>query len=1058
MPAPTVGIDIGIDRRRRARRRIALGAIAAISIVAPAAVLSTRDRDPLVRQLSREVERGAIHTTVQFSIATAHSDCPPADGPFEPGTDTACALGFTARSVDQHVIEVERQALAAAHRAVDPSGMHVEALVGLLWFPGQGKVLDASISSLEMLTRISEDATSAWTDLAAAHLLSARDRGSAAELVQALDAAERARARSSPAPAAAFDAALASELLGLDDDARRGWQAYLATDSTSAWAAEARQHVRGVDARRDSANVPDDEHVAALVALAHHDPGSARVYGWEHVLGDWGRATLSGDAATARDALTAAESIGDALASDSGDHSLLDATRAIQRTMHGSASRRRLALAHASYDSARAAFTSARQADASRLFERARSDGVLSAPLEAWATLGRGMALVMRDSARPGEALLMTARNEAKDRYPALAARAAWGLGTTSLKTNRIGDGIRYMEVAASLFARIRERENLGAVEELRAEALFAIRDDSTGYRTLRRALLHLRESPRSVWRHNALYVLAKAATADGLDAAASAIEDEDAAVALAGGSPVVRLESGLERARTLWRDGRKQAATLELSRVQDMLAQPDLDPELRHRFSADFRFVQATGPLSSRPAMARNALDTVISFFEPSSNAEKLIPALVARATASSALGQIDDAERDLDHAASLVVRRRAGPLASVQRASVTAAVGSLFDELMLLRARRGRVVAALRAVEEGRATFDSDTATTALDSAALVRSSSNGLVVDYRLIGDTLFVWTIGPTGIRLRRRQADSTQLVRMVERLRVRSENDGGSAGSPIPDELTRLYDLLVRPIAGELGAAGSLVSIIPDPAVAGVPFAGLYDESHRRYLVEDHTLRISSRLRDAMRPTSAAPLERGALFVGRDTLDRATFPLLEPLTSAEREARELGSMFVGAKVLAGQQATRDVVVAALGSATVFHFAGHAVFDERHPDRSFLGVPPNGLTAAELSTLDLHRLRLVALSTCESVRSVTGPPTGLASLADAFRAAGATGIVGSLWRVDDQRASAIMQGFFEQYRKSNDPAAALSVVQRKLLHGGDRGLANPAVWAAFEFTGY
>jgi CHAT domain-containing protein len=163
------------------------------------------------------------------------------------------------------------------------------------------------------------------------------------------------------------------------------------------------------------------------------------------------------------------------------------------------------------------------------------------------------------------------------------------------------------------------------------------------------------------------------------------------------------------------------------------------------------------------------------------------------------------------------------------------------------------------------------------------------------------------------------------------------------------------------------------------------------------------------------------------------------------------------------MLAGAQATPDAFKENLRGASLVHYAGHAVFNDERPDRSFFvlaGREPTGgarLSAAALSELDFRGIRLVVLSACQTIRSSTGRTGGFAGLAGSMLMAGAGGVMGSLWRVDDARTRALMLTFYEAYDSSANPSAALRTAQLKLLQSHDPALRSPSAWAGFRYTG-
>lgn len=142
----------------------------------------------------------------------------------------------------------------------------------------------------------------------------------------------------------------------------------------------------------------------------------------------------------------------------------------------------------------------------------------------------------------------------------------------------------------------------------------------------------------------------------------------------------------------------------------------------------------------------------------------------------------------------------------------------------------------------------------------------------------------------------------------------------------------------------------------------------------------------------------------------------------------------------------------------------HFATHALMDSGHPEMSGIvlsmfqtnGARQDGVLWLN-SIYRLHMpLAMVSLSGC---RTASGRPIageGIAGLAQAFLAAGVSGVVGGLWTVEDQAASELLPAFYQGELQGNLSApAALRNAQRKLL--SDPEHASPYYWAGFIFEG-
>jgi CHAT domain-containing protein len=103
------------------------------------------------------------------------------------------------------------------------------------------------------------------------------------------------------------------------------------------------------------------------------------------------------------------------------------------------------------------------------------------------------------------------------------------------------------------------------------------------------------------------------------------------------------------------------------------------------------------------------------------------------------------------------------------------------------------------------------------------------------------------------------------------------------------------------------------------------------------------------------------------------------------------------------------------------------------------------------------MDLRGITLVVLSACQSIRSGTGRADGFQGVAGSMLGAGAGGVLGSLWRVDDDHTRAFMAAFYDLYGTSGDAPDALRAAQLRLLRASAPGTRSPSAWAAFRYTG-
>jgi CHAT domain-containing protein len=98
-----------------------------------------------------------------------------------------------------------------------------------------------------------------------------------------------------------------------------------------------------------------------------------------------------------------------------------------------------------------------------------------------------------------------------------------------------------------------------------------------------------------------------------------------------------------------------------------------------------------------------------------------------------------------------------------------------------------------------------------------------------------------------------------------------------------------------------------------------------------------------------------------------------------------------------------------------------------------------------------------VRLVVLSACQTLRAGSGRSGGFAGFAGALVGAGAGGVLGSLWRVDDEQTAALMRAFHPRYRELGHGPRALQAAQLQMLRSADGAQRAPSAWAGFRYVG-
>jgi CHAT domain-containing protein/tetratricopeptide (TPR) repeat protein len=264
----------------------------------------------------------------------------------------------------------------------------------------------------------------------------------------------------------------------------------------------------------------------------------------------------------------------------------------------------------------------------------------------------------------------------------------------------------------------------------------------------------------------------------------------------------------------------------------------------------------------------------------------------------------------------------------------------------------------------------------------------------------------------------------------DRLRVAQHTDD----LPLAvDEITHwLWDTAAEPVLPHVQGAGR-ITVIPVGHLSALPLHAARPATSGDRSLQDRMVVTYS-------PNVRALLE-SARQAGRVTPDRL-LAVAEPapvdgppLPSANAEAAVAAATFTPSRtLLAGPDANRAAVLAALGAARVVHFAchGYAVTDQ--PWLSGVLVAGNEpLTVADLAAQGLDA-RLVVLSACQTAVPGTTLPEEVIGLPTAMLQAGTAAVVASLWPVLDSRSLLLMVSFYEHWRHHGlSPADALHAAQ-------------------------
>jgi len=258
-------------------------------------------------------------------------------------------------------------------------------------------------------------------------------------------------------------------------------------------------------------------------------------------------------------------------------------------------------------------------------------------------------------------------------------------------------------------------------------------------------------------------------------------------------------------------------------------------------------------------------------------------------------------------------------------------------------------------------------------------------------------------------------------------------------------LHNLYRLLIQPLAYKLNEYARLL-IVPHGMLHALPFHALYDG--QTYLLERYEISYLPSASVLPYSRQSEPTGEGALILAHT--QGGTLP------GREREGRLIKQLTKG-EFLLDKKATLAHFHQHAPACQILHLATHGQFKADNP--LFSGL---ALEDGELTTLDIFNSRLcaslVVLSACETARAKLGGGDELLGLSRAFLYAGATSLVVSQWKVEDESTEQLMGAFYRHLMAGCSKAEALRNAQQQFIQQKKGTIyAHPFFWSAFFLMG-
>jgi len=379
------------------------------------------------------------------------------------------------------------------------------------------------------------------------------------------------------------------------------------------------------------------------------------------------------------------------------------------------------------------------------------------------------------------------------------------------------------------------------------------------------------------------------------------------------------------------------------------------------------------------------------------------------------------------------------------------------------------------------------------------------NTILLQYSLGKHRSYLWVVTSTGLTSYElpKQVDIETAARAFRRAITRKYDK--STPQKVAEASANLGQLILQPAAAQLGNKRLL--IVPDGVLHYTPFPALTiaqtagQNTNVPLIVEHEIITLPSastlailrqnygdrkppsqtlailadpvfsptdeRVKGQLTPATTEQLESNNLGLNRSlrASNREWPPKRLPFT--RQEAQTISSLFPSdssSQKIDFDASRTTATDGSLANYQIIHLATHGIANNKNPELSGIVMSmvddKGNLVNGFLRLTDIFNLKLAAnlvvLSACQSGMGQNVKGEGMVGLTRGFMYAGAQRVAVSLWNVDDEGTSVLMQKFYQKMLQQKlAPAAALRAAQLEMMQ--QEKWQSPYYWAAFTLQG-
>lgn len=353
---------------------------------------------------------------------------------------------------------------------------------------------------------------------------------------------------------------------------------------------------------------------------------------------------------------------------------------------------------------------------------------------------------------------------------------------------------------------------------------------------------------------------------------------------------------------------------------------------------------------------------------------------------------------------------------------------------------------------------------------------------IIEYTLSDSTLYVFILNKQGLRVftqkppvRFFSAVSEFLTAIQSGLTV----DANTQYQTFVDHAHLFHEILIKPYAKFLKTPKIIV--IPEGILSHLPFEALLTEAVNQhipeyrnlpYLMNEYCIRYTYVATNLLIPEKKSVLNNKVAAFAPVTFKAQQEPMagglnlypenLPDLPYSLEETRKIVRM-AGGDLYEREKASEASFKQLAPSYRIIHLATHTWIDTLNPffSKFVMYNQPDSIEDNLISTYEISNLTLpaslVVLNSCNSGTGNAMSGEGVFNLARGFFYAGVPSVLATLWEVDDNIGSDIVQRFYRKLLRGVPADEALWESRKEYLRDADRLKAHPYFWSPYGFIG-